>query len=282
VLRAYVASRGLASIADPSNADTGLDRNFLRAQVVPAWQARWPQLARAVGRSARLAGEAEALLAERATEDAAAMGPGPQLALAAFAALGEVRQRNLLRHLAREAGLPVPPESTLRVGLPALLAPEGRSPALHWPGAWLRRYRDHLYLFPDPGPLPPPGPAVPWPAGQALDLGPWRGRLALEPATGPGLDPALAAGGLVVGFRGGAIVFRPAGHRHHRSLKYLCQSAAIVPWMRPHLPLVHGAPGGPAAGRLLAVGDRWLAHDALAPAGARGLAIAWTAHPPVT
>jgi tRNA(Ile)-lysidine synthetase-like protein len=59
-----------------------------------------------------------------------------------------------------------------------------------------------------------------------------------------------AAAGLVVGFRGGAIVFRPAGHRHHRSLKYLCQSAAIVPWMRPHLPLVHGAPGGPAAGRL--------------------------------
>jgi tRNA(Ile)-lysidine synthase len=282
VLRAYVASREIAAIDDPSNDDTGLDRNFLRVKVVPAWQARWPQLARAVGRSARLAGEAEALLAERATEDAAAVGPGPQLALGAFAALGEARQRNLLRHLARQAGLPVPPESALRVGLPALLAPEGRSPALRWPGAWLRRYRDHLYLFPDPGPLPPPGPAVPWPAGQALDLGPWRGRLALEPATGPGLDPALAAAGLVVGFRGGAIVFRPAGHRHHRSLKYLCQSAAIVPWMRPHLPLVHGAPGGPAAGRLLAVGDRWLAHDALAPAGARGLAIAWTAHPPIT
>jgi tRNA(Ile)-lysidine synthase len=281
VLRAFVASEGLVTVHDPSNADTRLDRNFLRARVVPVFRERWPHLARAVGRSARLAGEAEGLLAERAAEDATIVAAGTHLSLPAMQALGEARQRNLLRHLARRAGLPAPPETALRSGLAALLGPAGRSPAVRWPGAWLRRYRDRLYLFADPGPLPRPSAPVPWAGDAGLDLGPWRGRLALAPATGAGLDPALARAGLEVAFRSGAVALKPAGDRHHRSLKYLCQSAGIVPWMRPHLPLVYAAPAGSASGRLLAIGDRWIAHDAVAPAGAPGLAIAWTGHPPV-
>jgi tRNA(Ile)-lysidine synthase len=280
VLRAFVRDRGLAVISDPSNADVALDRNFLRSRVVPPWRERWPHLARAAGRSARLAGEAAALLAERAAEDAVAVGRAPRLAVAALRALGEARQRNLLRWLARQAGLPVPPESTLRAGVAALLAPGARSPAVRWPGAWLRRYRGHLYLFADPGPDPGPAPPRPWPAGGSLDLGPWRGRLRLVTTAGPGLDAALVQAGLVVHFRAGAIRLRPAGDRHHRSLKYLCQSAGIVPWMRPHLPLVYGAAGGPAAGRLLAVADRWISADAVASQAGPALAVEWTAHPP--
>jgi tRNA(Ile)-lysidine synthase len=73
---------------------------------------------------------------------------------------------------------------------------------------------------------------------------------------------------------------RPAGDRHHRSFKYLCQSAGIVPWMRPHLPLVYGAADGPAAGRLLAIADRWISDDAIAPQDGPAFAVEWTAHPP--
>jgi tRNA(Ile)-lysidine synthase len=280
VLRRFVCDRGLAVVSDPSNADVSLDRNFLRARVVPPWRERWPHVARAVGRSARLAGEAAALLAERAAEDAAAVGPAEQMSVGALRVLSEARQRNLLRWLARQAGLPVPPESTLRAGLAGLLAPGARSPAVRWRGAWLRRYRDHLYLFADPGALPGPAPPRPWPADRPLDLGAWRGRLQLVATDGPGLDPALARAGLVVDFRAGAVRLRPAGDRHHRSLKYLCQSAGIVPWMRPHLPLVYGAAEGPAAGRLLAIADRWISDDAVAPQGRPALAIEWTAHPP--
>jgi tRNA(Ile)-lysidine synthase len=151
---------------------------------------------------------------------------------------------------------------------------------VRWPGAWLRRYRGHLYLFADPGAACTDAGSRPWPAASVLDLGPWRGRLRLVPATGVGLDPALAMAGLAVGFRDGGVRFRPAGDRHHRSLKYLCQSAGIVPWMRPHLPLVYGAAGGPYEHRLLAIADLWVGADAAVPAGAGGLAIEWTAHPP--
>jgi tRNA(Ile)-lysidine synthase len=280
VLRGFVGERGLTVVSDPSNADVALDRNFLRARVVPPWRERWPHVARAVGRSARLAGEAAALLAERAAEDAVAVGSAPRLAVAGLQALGDARQRNVLRWLARQAGLPVPPESTLRAGLAGLLDAGARSPAVRWPGAWLRRYRDHLYLFGDPGAAPGAGPPLPWPAGGSLDLGPWRGRLRLVTTDGPGLDPALVWPGLAVYFRAGAVRFRAAGDRHHRSFKYLCQSAGIVPWMRPHLPLVHGAADGPAAGRLLAIADRWISDDALAPPGGPALAVEWSAHPP--
>lgn len=280
VLRGFVRERGLAVVADPSNADVALDRNYLRARVVPPWRERWPHVARAVGRSARLAAEAAALLAERAAEDAVAVGCAPRLAVSALQALGDARQRNVLRWLARQAGLPVPPESTLRAGLAGLLAPGARSPALRWPGAWLRRYREHVYLFADPGTAAAEASPRPWPAGDSLDLGPWRGRLRLVTTPGPGLDAALVRAGLVVDFRAGAVRLRPAGDRHHRSLKYLCQSAGIVPWMRPHLPLVYGAADGPAAGRLLAIADRWISADAIAPPAGPAFAVEWTAHPP--
>jgi hypothetical protein len=50
--------------------------------------------------------------------------------------------------------------------------------------------------------------------------------------------------------------------------------------MRPHLPLVV-ATGGPLAGRVLAVADRWIAAEAAAQPGAAAVAVEWTAHPPL-
>jgi hypothetical protein len=50
--------------------------------------------------------------------------------------------------------------------------------------------------------------------------------------------------------------------------------------MRPHLPLLV-ATGGPLAGRVLAIADRWVAAEAAAPPGTAAVAVEWTGHPPV-
>ncbi len=276
------AARGLAAVADPANSDPALDRSFLRTRAVPVLSERFPQLPRAAARSAALLAEAADLLAGVAEGDAAALGAGDgRLPVAGLATLTPARQRNLVRHLARRAGLPVPPEATLRTGLPQLLgAGADRRPALRWPGAWLRRYRGVLRLLPDPGPEPAGGGDWPWDGREPLDLGPWRGRLRLVPAAAGGLAARHLATGLAVRFRAGALRLRPAGDPHHRTLKFLCQSAGIVPWMRPHLPLLV-ATGGPLAGQVVAVGDRWLAAGAAAPPGEAALAVEWTGHPPL-
>lgn len=281
-LAAAAAVRGLVGVADPANADPALDRSFLRTRAVPVLRERFPHLPRAAARSAALLVEAAALLDEVAAGDAVALGAvAGRLPVAGLAALAPARQRNLVRHLARVAGLPVPPEVALRTGLPGLLgAAADRRPALRWPGAWLRRYRGTLCLLPDPGPEPAPGGDWSWDGRASLDLGPWRGRLRLVPATGAGLAARHVAAGLVVRFRAGALRLQPVGDPHHRTLKFLCQSAGVVPWMRPHLPLLV-ATAGPLAGRVLAIADRWLAAEAAALPGEAALAVAWDGHPPL-
>ena len=59
-LEAYVALYGIAHIDDHSNGDQRFERNFLRQQVLPLLQTRWPQAAR------QLADEFEAWLAQPA------------------------------------------------------------------------------------------------------------------------------------------------------------------------------------------------------------------------
>lgn len=68
-LQAYAQARGLAWIDDPSNADTRFARNFLRREVMPQLQQRWPQVGQNFARAAEHLGEALGLLDELAQGD---------------------------------------------------------------------------------------------------------------------------------------------------------------------------------------------------------------------
>lgn len=270
-LDAYGREAGLRWVEDPMNRDRRFDRSYLREAVLPALLARWPAAAGAVSRSGVLVREAVTLLDEVAQGDAGRLVADGRIELAGFKTLGDPRQRNLVRYLAREAGWPVPPERRLREGLAQLLAdnPAGR-PLLRWAGRELRRYRGHLYLLADGDPAPPR--RQPWSPGESLSLGAPRGRLDLEPITGAGLSVGVLARGLEVGFRSGGEKLRPVGDPHHRSLKHLFQCRGVVPWMRHQLPLIY------AGGELAAVADLWIADWAATPPGGDGVCVLWTGH----
>ena len=70
--------------------------------------------------------------------------------------------------------------------------------------------------------------------------------------------------------RRGGEEFRPYGQGHTRKLKKLLQEEGIVPWMRDRLPLVY------AGEQLVAVGDLWLAADAVS---SPGVALRWSGRP---
>jgi tRNA(Ile)-lysidine synthase len=122
----------------------------------------------------------------------------------------------------------------------------------------VRRYRNRLYLLPEElGQRPAARPVT----GRVVDLGAGLGTLHFEFGGKNGLSEALLNDELRLEFRQGGEEFKPVGHRHTRKLKKLLQEEGVVPWMRDHLPLLYSGE------RLIAVGDLWLAADAVADTG---------------
>ncbi|MFJ7883823.1 tRNA lysidine(34) synthetase TilS [Pseudomonas sp. NPDC096917] len=105
-LEAYARANALTWVEDPSNAQTGFSRNYLRHEIFPALTRRWPQATASMARSAAHCAEAQGLLDELAQQDLAGANPGaelswlglPSLVLAPIAGLSAARQRNALRY----------------------------------------------------------------------------------------------------------------------------------------------------------------------------------------
>ena len=66
MLADYAAEQKLDWVDDPSNADSQFDRNYLRAQVIPAVAQRWPGYRQTISRAAANLAEAQALLTQLA------------------------------------------------------------------------------------------------------------------------------------------------------------------------------------------------------------------------
>ncbi|GAB4211300.1 MAG: hypothetical protein Fur007_01280 [Rhodoferax sp.] len=95
------AASVLGFVRDPSNTDERFARNRLRAQVLPALRAAFPQAVVTFSRSARHAAQAQKLLRELAQEDLARLGQPPHLVL--LQKLSPERQANVLRHWLRQS-----------------------------------------------------------------------------------------------------------------------------------------------------------------------------------
>lgn len=98
-IRAWLRARGEDWIEDPTNDDERYTRNRIRARLMPALEACFPQFRATFARSAAHAAQAQQLLDELAAEDLGRCGVPP--GLAAVRALGVARRANLLRHWLR-------------------------------------------------------------------------------------------------------------------------------------------------------------------------------------
>lgn len=272
-LEEYAGRHALDAIEDPSNLEQQYDRNYLRHEILPRLESRWPGSANRIRRSATLLREASQLLAELADIDGqGALGAAGKLMISGLSELSEARQRNLLRHTILSLGLPSPGAVHLeQIVREVVRAREDAQPVVAWPGAIARRYRDLLYLMSDDieAELPAEGQIV---AGNRVTLAGGLGELVFHRDCRIGLSDEVMARGAEIRFRQGGEEFKPLFQGYTKKLKKLLQEEGVVPWMRDRLPLVY------SGGQLVAVADLWIANDA---ASEPGTMIEWQQRPAI-
>lgn len=265
-LIAYAREHRLHWIEDDSNASDRFDRNFLRLNVLPMIEQRWPSYRDTLARVVAQADESAHLLDELAAIDAAAaLDAQGNVSLAACAAFSESRQRNLLRYWIKQHQLPQPSREQLQQILAMAHARIDAQPCVMWPGAEVHRFHDCLHVF-SPLPPPPSSPVdVEWDLSQPLSIEGF-GTLTASPVVGAGLRADLS---YRVRNRSGGERCKPVGRAHSQTLKKLLQEYAAPPWLRDRLPLIY------CGDEIAAVAHLWVCEGFAAPAGARGLRIDW-------
>lgn len=275
-IEAYAQEQGLGWIEDGSNQDLRLDRNFLRHQVIPLLQQRWPSLATTLNRSARHCAAAQLILDEMAEQDRQRVAESDPRVLdcARLAELAPHRGRSLLRYWLRGLGLPVPNSERLEQILVKVLgAAPDRQPKLVWPGGEVRRFRGGLYAL-EPLPGVQAGLSLPWPDEDRCELPQGLGMLSRKIDAQGGIDCILWCSGRVeVRFRAGGESCRPQGKTHTKSLKHWWQELGVPPWERGLIPLVF------IEGRLAAVADLWVCEPFAARPGRAAVSLIWDRGP---
>lgn len=146
---AYAEAQSLVWVEDESNADTKFSRNFLRHEILPALNARFPAASAQLSRAAGHFAEAETLLGDLAAVDWQSVAGEAGLSLKALRTLSEARVRNLLRWRLQQLAWRMPSASCLEEFVRQLLTagPEGR-PRLDLPDGTLRVFGQSVEFVP--------------------------------------------------------------------------------------------------------------------------------------
>ena len=236
----YAAEKGLNWIDDPSNFDTDFDRNFLRHDIVPLLETRWPSLKKTLSRTAMHTAEADQLLTELATQDWLKVQSNTQININSLLELDEKRQRNVVRYwLAKICHLSLPDTVHLqRILDEVLTAAEDAKPEVVWRGGEVRRYQGLLYaqkkLIEQNN-----ATSLIWAAlSKPLEFD---GRkLTATASVGTGLSQdKLKNAEISVKFRQGGESCRPVGRGQTHQLKKLFQEWQVPPWQRASVPLIY-------------------------------------------
>jgi tRNA(Ile)-lysidine synthase len=239
-LRDWLMEGGFSWVEDASNKSLDFDRNFLRHEILPKLEARWPGAVPCLARSASHQGAQIGLNTALAKLDLKSVDERPvgTLAIDKLLALPSSRRNNLLYWWLRNRGISViPTQRQLEVlHQDVLMANANAYPELKIGDAIVQRYRNSLYkvVFRNV----PSIDGVTWKLNAPLIL--TRLGLYLEPqALLRGFSEYDENTVLTIRFRRGGERFKPIGTSYHRSLKQLFQEWAVPGWLRGRVGLVY-------------------------------------------
>jgi tRNA(Ile)-lysidine synthase len=237
-LEHYAAQRGLKWITDESNADIRYDRNYVRHEVMPQIEKRFPAYRATLGRAAQHFAEASALLDELAAIDASGAIQGDQLAQSAFAQLSEARAKNLLRYFLAQHDVNMPQTSRLDELVRQLQTCERDAEVSVELGEHeVRAWRGHIYVLPTS--VSVEDFQLTWNGEAELKLPSNLGVLKFTSTKRSGISAAkLNSQAVTVRHRSGGETLQLAANRPRRTLKNLLQESDMPPWQRERLPLL--------------------------------------------
>lgn len=251
-LSLYADLHQLPYIEDESNSDSSYSRNFLRQDILPLLQERWPGLTARLARTAEHCSQARHLLDEQALQDCPQLrDPSDILSIKGLDVLSPSRMMAVLRTWLKKRGVRLPDTSTYnRLVNELVLARQDATPVVAFGGYNIRRYQDKLYLLAN---AEQTTPTQSWPNfPEPLMLASGAGILTAVSANNGFLPPPGVH--LEIRYRhGGETLF---WRGQNKSLKKLFQQWQIPVWLRANQPLLYvddvlaAVPG-------YAVGDRF-------------------------
>ncbi len=264
----YAQQQKLNWVEDDSNKDIRHDRNYLRQQVLPLIEQRWPAYRESWSKSLDLLGEAAQMLRELAEHDLRIVGNNQgRLRVAELLGLSAARQRQLLRYWLQQLGLAEPGWNLLQQLVEQVLTQEEGSGVLQLEGCCLQVYNGELYALRQLPPIDADSLENIEIQLQARLL-PGNGYLNFQQQRGQGLSPNCEQ--LELRYRrGGESISLPG--RPNKSLKKLFQEFSIPPWLRDRIPLLYHR------GELVCVPGLGVAEIALSKATEQGYQVCWQA-----
>jgi tRNA(Ile)-lysidine synthase len=145
----YAQQYDLKWCEDESNQNTDFERNFLRHDVLPTLQNRWPEISGSVARSAALCAEQQSLLDEICYEKLKHVkASASSLHLPALKQLSQSWLHQLVRFWLSELHIQSPSLAVLNQLRPEVFdAAEDATPILQWNGWQFRRFNQQLFVI---------------------------------------------------------------------------------------------------------------------------------------
>jgi len=254
-LQNYANTEKLSWVEDPSNEKTDFDRNYLRHEILPLLEKRWPQAAMNLSRSAGLLAEEHQCLREQSEIFLAEIQSIDRRAISVSGLLQHSkpwRAQILRAWISSLDASPLPVNIFQEIEQSVMSAKEDASAQVRWADTEIARWRDCLYLSATETGMPEDWQCL-WNGDDSFTMpnGDCWGFESRDPSTSIASLVHTAFGdNLSVSLRKGGENIRLANRDHHSSVKNCLQELGVPPWERRRLPLLFTA-----AGECLAVGD---------------------------
>ncbi|MEP1445656.1 MAG: tRNA lysidine(34) synthetase TilS [Paraglaciecola sp.] len=234
----YARHHNLQWCEDESNQNTDFERNFLRHDVLPVLQNRWPEIARSVARSASLCAEQQSLLDEINEDKLKSLrASANSLHLSGLKQLSQPWLHQLIRYWLAELGIQNPSLAMLRQLKPELLdAADDATPILQWQDWQFRRFNQQLFVINVPPERVSFG--MQWQGEKRVNLPYNQGSLSFLTVktlttnlkSQFNIDPSL--GSVEIRLGGYGIKFKPLGSAYSKPVKQWFKEWKVAPWVR--------------------------------------------------
>lgn len=281
VLEQYAQHHSLRWVEDESNTSLTFDRNFIRHQLLPLCEQRWPQVRKQLINTSSHLENTQQLLNDLANIDLQQLDQrkeryGLSIDWKVARLLSQQRLSNLLRFWCEQKQFALPNTQQLAQIHEQFFSRNAQlsSAVVQWGGCELRQFNSRLYLMREIPLFTPMGESLPWDITTPIQLSA-AGQLVASVLNSTDRPHCFIAVSkikhqtLTIRWRSGGKRCTPAGRARSQTIKKLLQEYQLDTWLRDRVPLIY------SRDQLVAVGDLWVCDPFAAKIGEPALRLKW-------